>query len=476
MIADRKCEGSLKARNLSIRLLPRFGRVLKRLTKVGVLVLLGLAALVFTHASVASIRYNVPLSDALKESLRQGGLAVIGALVQVYDPCTPRVATTGPGADDRLDATQLARIEVILPIGQTIVTADGHRITTREVQNERIVRSPYTFHYQPYDEPRLHELRRRYHLDDVVAGAVNDFAAIVRLRTWTRAQFKRQDYQPFTSTIDALEVLDRNWRDHGETYSPDRHIDPCKLFPYLYSQVVLSMGHQARLVSVNHGLVEVWSNHYRKWVAMDAELDLHYMKDDTPLNMIDLLEENYSSGPTRVHVVCGERLPGGENTTLVHLGCETLEAWRLVKWFNTHLDLVEMRNDWVTNRYFRGHPACSEGSSLVYADPRVKEPLDFWHRLRPVTSNKSEFYWTLNQAEILASRPTGRTLELGFRTFTPNFESYEILVDSQAPVPCRNSTFRWELREGVNTIAVRPVNRFGVRGIESVVRLAVADS
>jgi hypothetical protein len=206
---------------------------------------------------------------------------------------------------------------------------------------------------------------------------------------------------------------------------------------------------------------------------MDAELDHHFEKDGVPLNMVELLGENFGGQPTRVRIVRGRRGPGEENPTMVHLKLAELPVVSTVAWFNRPLDLVELRNDWMTNHYFSGHPARSEDNSLVYRDPRLADPVGFEQRLRPQTSRADEFYWTLNQAEILARPESGAALPLAFRTVTPNFAHYEIAVDGQPQPPCPTPEFRWRLHGGVNTLAVRSVNQFGVRGIESSVTLTV---
>src|SRR5690606_27788151 len=117
-----------------------------------------------------------------------------------------------------------------------------------------------------------------------------------------------------------------------------------------------NMGHQARLVAVHHGMTEVWSNQYRKWVLMDAELNHHFERDGVPLNMGELREIFHDPSPDRVRVVQGEQTSGDASTTMVHLKVAELDPESGVAWFAGPLHLVDLRNDWMTNRYFRGHP------------------------------------------------------------------------------------------------------------------------
>ena len=435
-----------------------------------------LAVLLSVYVAVISYRYDISLPVAAKGVLRELSLIGIRAAVSVSDPSKPRFAWTGPDINNLPNRADYVRIEQVLGPDHTVATPSGRRITVQEVHNEVIIRSPFVFRYQPYDEPRLHELRRKYRLEEVVAGATNEFDGMMLLLNWTRSQFRRRDYQPSMDNFDALEILDRNWRDHGEPYSPHRHMDPCHFFPMFYCQIMLSMGHQARLMSVSgHGVAEVWSNLYRKWFMADVELNHYFEKGGVPLNMVEILEENYTRTPGQVRLIRGKQT-SDVNTTMVHLHIERPTAERMLPRFNHLIDLIDLRNDWMTNHYFPGHPARSDWNSLIFMHPRVKQPVSFNGRLRRVTADKEKFYWTLNQTEVWVQRRAGDVLELAFDTVTPNFDYFDVVVDGHIPIRLHSPTYQWPLHAGANTLTVRAVNLFGVRGIESAVKLSVSGS
>jgi hypothetical protein len=443
----------------------RYRRALSFVTRLA-----GFGALVFGVLTVVtSYRYNVSLGSAARGLLAQGGLAAIRAGVAVYDPCQPRFARLAPDGDGEL-GPDYVRFDDLLPPGRPLAAPDGTVITADAVRNERIVRSRFQFRYQPYDEPRLHELSRKYGLATLFNSAPSEFEGMVRLRGWCRDRFRRNEFQPEPDSFDALEVLDRDLHS-DEPFSLAKHCDPCKFFPMLLAEVILSVGHQARRVAFDHGMVEVWSNQYRKWVVMDAELDHHYEKAGVPLSALELGDE-YAAGvrPTPVRLVRGPLAERRENPTMVHLHREQLTIEDTLVWFNSHIVFDSMRNDWMTNHYFRGHPARSEACSLIYLNPNVDTPVDFFQRLRPQTRDRGDAYWTLNQTEILVRGATGPTLPLAFRTVTPNFDYYEVVVDGANPSRWTTPKFDWSLHDGVNTLSVRSVNRFGVKGIESFVR------
>jgi hypothetical protein len=82
-------------------------------------------------------------------------------------------------------------------------------------------------------------------------------------------------------------------------------------------------------------------------------------------------------------------------------------------------------------------------------------------------------YWTLNQTEIwVRESSSGDRLDLVLRTVTPNFDSFEIQIDGAKPIHSPAGAFAWTLHEGENALTVVSVNKFGVRGIPSTLKLA----
>jgi hypothetical protein len=409
-------------------------------------------------------RFGLPPFDAAHVTMKAATLRVIDGAVRIYDPVAARIADFGPSHELALHSHVRA---------EQFFGANG--LGVMDAQNATIRTSPFPFRYQPYDESRLQELRRKYGLDAIVAGAPTEFDAMVRLRSWTRTQFRRRDYQPLEPNFDAVKILDRRLRNDADLpYDPSRHMDPCYFFPMFYTQVMLAAGYQGRLVSTGHGITEVWSNQHRKWVAMDAELDLHYEKDGTPLSMMDMHNENFGGDAAPIRIVRGTQRSGDANTTMVFLNKEELSAPEVVRQFRDYIEITDMRNDWWSNHYFRGHPARSERSSLVYFDPRLNTAGDARRLTRPSTSREADLYWTLDETEIwVRGTSPARQPTLVFRTVTPNFDHFDVTVDGQRSMRLAGETLEWALHSGINTLSVTSVNKFGVKGIPSAIRLEV---
>jgi lipopolysaccharide/colanic/teichoic acid biosynthesis glycosyltransferase len=429
-----------------------------------------LFVLLIAHAGWRSYKYEIPLVSSVKSSARDLCLQCIQIGIWVYDPYQPKLARLEPSVSEEPEIADSKRIDEAMPLGTTLQIRGGS-ITATAIFNERITRSRYSFDYQPYDEPRLHELRRRYKLDEVIASAKTDLEAMIRMRNWGRSQFRRRDYQPYAENFDALEVLDRNYRDHGELASDGRFMNPCIFFPMLYCELMLSVGYSARLLSIDHGLVEVWSNDYRKWVLMDPEYNHYFDRDGIPLNFLELLEDNHSKGPSRVLLVRGEQWSGDESTTIVPHGISELTADIVVPWFDRRVYFY-LRNDWMTNHYFPGHPRRSEASGVAFVHPDARPSRMTSEKLmQRTTTDRNDVYWTLNQSEIQVRPISDDLLHLAFNTVTPNFECFELVIDGGASIRSELKTFQWRIHPGENSLSVRTLNRFGIRGIQSAVRL-----
>lgn len=332
------------------------------------------------------------------------------------------------------------------------------------LKNKKNIQSRFTFYYQPADEPRLKTLRLKYKLDTLVASAKNELESIIMLRNWTRSRFKDDEYQPMGEYFNGLEILDRNRHDI-HTFIPGKTYSVCHTLSFLYTQVLLSMGFQARTVSVlerdfddkkMHCVTELWSDLFGKWILMDTFLNLYYEKDGIPLNTLELHNARYR-GLENIRVIKGIE----DNNEREFLLAELLEFYTYFR--------VEFRNDWMTNHYFKGHPKRSDRVSVWWLDKNF--PVKY--SLSPKTDNHDDLYWPLNQVEISAKKIASKAtnLELLFKTITPNFRNFEILIDDVIKIELKDAKFCWNLHFGENKLEVFAVNDYQRKGVPSKIIL-----
>jgi hypothetical protein len=432
----------------------------KKLNYFGKITVVFLVAVVCFSGWVGytSFHYDLPLVEVAKNSARYVTLTAVSLGVSVYDSsvASSTHAELGP-KDTEISGKSFPKIEDYL---------GGERmqgVQLIEVHNEQIITGHYDFLYQP-DVPRLREMRKEMELDKVVSGATDELEKMVRLRQWVREQFSRSDYQKQMKQFDALSI----WRNPQKNPSKRAAIMgaeymPCHFFPLFYSQVMLAMGYTPRVVGITytgygaHGFVEVWSNQYHKWISMDPDLNLHYELNGIPQNMLEVHNARYQS-TSKIEVLQGIVEPGFQPEETVENMLE----------YHKYIKIADLRNDWLSNEYFLGHPARSDLATLFWEDEREAEA---W-RISPETSNSDDMYWTLNQAEIhVQPEKTGQnTLGLVFRTVTPNFSHFIIRVTGKS-FNEKSSTFAWQLQEGRNELVVYPLNSLGVKGISSRIKL-----
>ena len=91
--------------------------------------------------------------------------------------------------DNPLDSPRLDWVRITALPRQA---SDWHRgVRVVQHQNQRIIRSPIPFEYEPFDHPRLRTLRTEHRLNDVVAGAKDEMELVGRLAAWSATRWER---------------------------------------------------------------------------------------------------------------------------------------------------------------------------------------------------------------------------------------------------------------------------------------------
>lgn len=133
----------------------------------------------------------------------------------------------------------------------------------------------------------LRELRDRWNLDDVVAGAANDFERSTRLMHWARDRFPHLQNRaaPDAQAFDAAALLAGLRPEEGYL---------CGTIAPLLVQAVTAVGGHARRVELrftpgdSHVVTEVWSDHFSKWVVLDPDYDAYFTVAGIPQHALEL--------------------------------------------------------------------------------------------------------------------------------------------------------------------------------------------
>lgn len=349
-------------------------------------------------------------------------------------------------------------------------------------ENASIRRSSHWVADEDYRHGRLRDLRERFELDAVVAGAQTEFEAIERLMAWAYAvPLGACRHYPW----DVLEWLILEREPSGAIVMnryPERRRDKMCLYPNVaLVAACLSFGYPARHVNFHsegmtgHEIAEVWSNDYCKWVHLDATRDFYWYDPNTRVPL-DTLE---------VHEVLTDRLEDVERWERPYLFRQDLES--LVR--DLPIAVREGNHEFSTMEgahflfrsfcHFRMIPR-----SNVFSEPRplpVSQGTEVWawdgylnwaddkvpalpHFTRH-TNRRSDFYPSMNQTRYTAEvNEDGTALRVSLETQTPGFSGYLSSLDlDEEWKPCP-SAFDWRLHDGVNSLRVRSVNSTGVKG------------
>jgi hypothetical protein len=343
-----------------------------------------------------------------------------------------------------------------------------------DAHNEEIVRTSIPFQYEPFNQPKLKELRTRYHLDDVVAGAKSEFELITKLSAWSVQQWKWAEWHldDFYPAWDALEILKK-----GPDGKPVGGF--CLQYDMTFLQACESFGLVGRELSISNGMLgkpdtaghepnEVWSNQFRKWIYVDGT-GAWYAEDSAgvPLNLLEVHERQVPilRGQTSAPIKIVTFQPTVHDWRGLDKDVSFAEL-RLIPRSNfleqkDPLPLNQGKRGW----FWPGHYVWSD--SLVEPDPIYTGRL--------VTS-RNNFEWTLDQAHytLEAGRTPGELL-VHLDTETPGFETFLAEIDGAAKQPVK-AIFPWKLHPGVNRLRVWPRNNAGRDGIASWITLEMPGS
>lgn len=313
---------------------------------------------------------------------------------------------------------------------------------------------------EDFHNPRIKKLRDQEGLEKVVAGEENEFLRLLKLRHWVHSQWPIDNDQRFSG--DAFAILERAKAGDGFHCAHSMRVQQA---------VMTSMGYVARNLGVDcdhrkfgrsrhHGVNEVWSNGYAKWVLLDAKYDIHFERDSIPLSALEVHEAVRSGKSDAVMVRGIDRKP----VPMAPRGAAeaTIESYW---WIAYHV-----RQNTFTQPHWSG------GSRLVVPDNKYFRETT-WHRGGSAglvkhwayrakafipTANRRRIEWTPGVPSLRVRQASTGTLSVRIRSATPNFKTYLVRVNGGDWKADPDGRLAWELKEGKNTLEVRSRNLFGV--------------
>jgi hypothetical protein len=316
----------------------------------------------------------------------------------------------------------------------------GYRITLETPVPD--VPEPPPFVYENPDAPHLRALRERYDLPGVIAGAANEYDAILKLAAWVGTRF-----------------------DHGTdpTVGGDKACDPvglieagrsgqrywCEIAARLMVHAATSLGWPSRIVTAStdgytweHAVAEIWSTQLRKWVLVDTDFNVVYEVDGAPLSAVDVLRlghELQRNGQLHIR----EFAPPKPH---IPTGGDTIALYRYIH--------VDMRTDWCTRRLARGSPAGGDVATW-WTGVASLHPLLTARAHRDFRSFAVPGDYLAATPVSASADPSNIRLRLSATAYQPFRSPIEFRVGNAPWMTLSTSTFVVALDEGVNHLELK---------------------
>lgn len=327
-----------------------------------------------------------------------------------------------------------------------------------------------------YDDPQLALLRKTHNLEQVVAPARDEWTAQLLLKEWVHGRIPLGN--PKTNAAHALDILEQAAR--GEKFY-------CTHYAITFAECALALGWQARKLGIDrphgkdgfqsshHGVAEIWSNVFCKWIAIDANFNLHYEKSGVPLSAWEIRAEwlkNQGADVDRVTKAPPHtEKPKLGRTTWSFPEDETASYfWHYI---STHVVTAEARD---ASKLLFLQDAANE-SLLWYQNHDARTQSSRLHvgYLRNTfvpTRRLEDAYWTVGVVDATVTKAAARSIHLSLKTYCPNLIAFERSVDRHAWERVSDPTsLTWGLEPGWNTLVLRTLSRANVAGPETALVL-----
>ncbi|MFH1071177.1 MAG: hypothetical protein V1794_16280 [Candidatus Glassbacteria bacterium] len=345
--------------------------------------------------------------------------------------------------------------------------AAGFDVVSTDVAFPAVVTSNVEFRTLPYSDSVLTELRTRYHLPEVIAGARDELDAQMRLKHWVWS--KIENGTPTVEANNALEILEQAAA--GKKFW-------CSYYAITYTQCALALGWQARKIALDHyhepggvgsrhhGAAEVWSNQLGKWIYMDSQSDAHYEKNGVPLSAWEIRAEWLADGGKGVdHVVGVPPDTVHKKPAIVWWDLKDQDETALFFW----LFYTDDYSTWEENSPSKFiFPQDSANAGRIWyqgGKDNLYAHTGYLKKLFHPTQRLGDVYYTVGVVDARLTLYEGQTLLLALDTWLPDFSHYEASLGEGPWQPVAEpSALRWPLAKGNNRLALRTVNQAGVAG------------
>ncbi|MDD8027888.1 MAG: transglutaminase-like domain-containing protein [Acidobacteriota bacterium] len=243
---------------------------------------------------------------------------------------------------------------------------------------------PFEWTFDGPETPEFIEMRKEFSIDEVVAGAKDDYERLRRLTEWVSARWPHSSSQTASKT-DPLTIL-------REAKAGGRFI--CRDYAVVLAGAAKAYGMPARVLNLlprdvetrseAHSVAEVWLESRHKWVLADGQYGTIGELEGVPLNGLELQAAFAADKPVRCAsgtAVCAEWKPFILRNAFYFKTADDQRSYRRA--FKRQLVLVP-KGAAEPHKFAGGSEGVFEGA--VY----TSNPATFYAPPKPGTSKKTD--------------------------------------------------------------------------------------
>lgn len=352
----------------------------------------------------------------------------------------------------------------------------GFQVVSIEADIPAAVRPLHPFKPLAYDDSLLKELRTRFELEKAVAPGRSEWEKQCLLKHWIKEHITNGT--PTEPGDNAVQVLENSAR--GSKYW-------CSFYALTYMQCAQALGWTARKVGVDrlndrnglgsrhHGVAEVWSNQYRKWIVIDCQSDLHYEKAGIPLSAWEVRSEWLKNKGADVQRVVGAPATREIKKPAICWWDVKDEDDTAVYFWIYYADNACNWDEDLPTRFIFPQDSANAGRTWYQGGSGKEQPhWGYQKKLFLTSSDPAAFNWTAGLVEAKVTGAAPQAIAISLDSYCPNLVGYEADLDSAGWKKLEAESLSWPLHAGVNSLKIRTISAGSVPGAEFSVRLHLA--
>jgi len=377
-----------------------------------------------------------------------------------------------------MDFVAISNFRIVLTI--TIISLlffsnKGNTVFAADVQKKPII-----FYHESFGRSELQALIKNFNFKKYISNGENEYEKMLLLKDWTYRNLLYDKSFKTQNLRNALKILRKSKK--GKTFL-------CTNFAAVFMQCAVSMGWTSRYFFVRkptgeqHANNDIWSNQFKKWIFIDSSWNIHVEKNNIPLSIIEIRKEWIKNkGEDLIYIYgAGEKKISyiKDDFPVKRKDSKIWKWWPIDNtWLSYTYEIALVgRNNFFSYREGDGKNIWSH---MYIIKDRINKNDKKWpfRRKIPVKDPRHLFH-DLNRVDIKVNKNFGsnsnriaevRLNAFGRNNFTPNLKKFLVSINNNNWQE-KNSIFKFRLIKGKNVIRCFIVNKFGVKGPISSVKI-----